>query len=51
MDLNCVKVALMLSRYLLDDDVGRLHRIMALADDVTDFLVAHDEVDAVSGQG
>lgn len=39
-----------LSSYLLSNDVGSLHGIVALADDVTNFLVAHDEVYAVSGQ-
>lgn len=42
---------LMLSDYLLGDDVRRLYRIVTLADDITDFLVAHDEVYAVGGQG
>lgn len=41
----------MLSDYQLGDDLGRLCRIVALVDDITDFLVAHDEVYAVGGQG
>lgn len=50
LDLICVSNSIGLSSYLLWDDVGRLHGIMALADDITDFLVAHDEVYAVGGQ-
>lgn len=41
----------MLTCYLLRDDVGSLCGIVALVDDITDFLVAHDEVNAIGGQG